>query len=390
MTVCHLFSGDLWAGAEVVIFNLLGALQHDPGLRVLAVSLNEGVLTQRLRTAGITTHVIAESRHSLVGLARQIARLLRGRRVSILHAHRYKENALGWLVAKALGIPELITTVHGVSEASSDRGLERWVAPARRALDYALLKRAFSAVVAVSDDMKRVLVGRYGFRASQVAVIRNGGRFPARTPARVAPVGSFHIGTVSRLVPVKGLDLFLDIASAVRREIPAARFSILGDGPLRRDLVRRAAELRLGDGVVFLPPRPDPFEYYRSLDLYLNTSLHEGLPLSVVEAMAAGTPVISAAVGGIPEIVTHGEQGFLIHGREPGPFVERCLALLRDGALRAALGERAATTAHADLSAPSMAAAYGRLYAECAARAGAGGAVPAPTIPVTSVPEPRR
>ena len=177
------------------------------------------------------------------------------------------------------------------------------------------------------------------------------------------------IGWVGRLVPIKGLDLFLDVAAVLRRHTPAVRFSILGDGPLRGELGRQAARLGLTDCIEFVAPRPDPFGYYGSLDLYLNTSVHEGLPLSIVEAMACGTPVVSAAVGGIPEIVTHGEHGFLVQGRDPARFAERCLALMRDNRLRRTMGGDAAAAARSGLSAEAMARQYRGLYEECGMRA---------------------
>jgi glycosyltransferase involved in cell wall biosynthesis len=179
---------------------------------------------------------------------------------------------------------------------------------------------------------------------------------------------------VGRLVPIKGLDVFLEVAAILRRETGAVRFSILGDGPLRDELARHARDLGLHECLQFLAPRPDPFGYYRSLDLYLNTSVHEGLPLSVVEAMACGKPVVSAAVGGIPEIVTDGEDGFLVGGRDPARFAERCRALMRDPRLWTSMGERAAAAARSRLSAEVMAEAYRQLYEECRGRRRAGAA----------------
>jgi glycosyltransferase involved in cell wall biosynthesis len=368
LTVCHVFSGDLWAGAEVVIFNLLSSLRQDPGLRVVAVSLNEGALTERLREAGVTTHVIPESRHHALGIVRRAAQLLKHEGVTVLHAHRYKENLLAWLLAQRLGVREIVTTIHGLPESPENRGRAVQAVGWLRRLDLLVVSKLFSMAVAVSDEMKRALIGRYGFREDRVRVIRNGGRFPAVTPAEKSNTGGFHIGTVGRLVPIKGLDLFLEVAAVLRRQMPAVRFSILGDGPLRDELGRQASRLGLADCVEFVAPRPDPFGYYRSLDLYLNTSVHEGLPLSVVEAMACGTPVVSAAVGGIPEIVTHGEHGFLVQGRDPGRFAERCLTLMRDSRLRRSMGEDAATAARSGLSAEAMARQYRRLYEECAMR----------------------
>jgi glycosyltransferase involved in cell wall biosynthesis len=158
------------------------------------------------------------------------------------------------------------------------------------------------------------------------------------------------------------------VAAAVRREFPLVRFSVLGDGPLREALSRQASSLKLDDCLDFLAPRPDPIPYYRTLDMYLNTSLHEGIPLSVIEAMACGTPVVSSAVGGIPEIITHGEDGFLVEGRAADRFADHCLGLIRDAGLRTAMGERASARARSHFSASAMADAYRDLYDECAAR----------------------
>jgi glycosyltransferase involved in cell wall biosynthesis len=368
LTVCHVFSGDLWAGAEAVIFNLLSSLTQDAGLQVVALALNEGLPTARLRKAGITTYVVPETRHSLPGIVHRAASLLKGHRVAILHSHRYKENVLAWLLARRLGIPELVTTVHGLPEAPGNRGDEVQAAGWKRRLDYFVVRNAFSAAVAVSDEMKRTLVGRYGFPEQLVRVIHNGSRFPGVTASTTTRHGVFHVGSVGRLVPIKGFELFLEVAAAVRRQIPAVRFSILGDGSLREELKRRAAVLGLADCLEFVAPREDPGEYYRSLDLYLATSVHEGLPLSIVEAMGWGKPIVSAAVGGIPEIVRHGEQGFLVEGRDPERFARWCVALMRDDGLRYAMGERAQAWARARLSTEAMASAYRRLYAECESR----------------------
>jgi glycosyltransferase involved in cell wall biosynthesis/protein-tyrosine-phosphatase len=368
LTVCHVFSGDLWAGAEVVIFNLLSSLNGRADLRVLALSLNEGVLTERLRAAGVTTHVIPERRHSLIGILWRATKLLRNTGVSVIHSHGYKQNVLACLLARSLGVPEVVATLHGLPEPATNAAWERWVMRWRARLDYFMVRTFFSFVVAVSEDMRKALVGRCGFRPEQVRLIRNGGRFPPMKSGPASGRGHFHIGTVGRMVPIKGLDLFLQVAAVVKHENHSVRFSILGDGPLRDELARRAEELKVSDCLEFMRPRPDPFPYYASLDVYLNTSLHEGLPLSVVEAMACGKPIVSAAVGGIPEIVAHGEHGFLVEGRDPVRFAELCLRLIRDEQLRVQMGGRAEAVAHAQLSATAMSEAYRVVYDECGDR----------------------
>src|SRR5207249_4798342 len=268
--------------------------------------------------------VIPEATPSAPSILFKAFRLFRHRRLDIIHSHRYKEHLLALLLARSLGVRRLIATLHGLSEMPTARF------PRRPALDCAILKRYFTRVVAVSGDVGRTLTGTYRFNPNQVDVISNG--VPVPGPASGPPLHSdrgVHIGTVGRLVPVKDFNLFLEMAAAIRRHTGNVRFSILGDGPLRSALSRTVRDLNLEDCVDLLAPRPDPVCYYRSLDIYVNTSRDEGLPLSVLEAMACATPVVAPMVGGIPEIISDGVQGFLVRSRCPTEFAGSCLALIK-------------------------------------------------------------
>jgi len=117
-TIMHVFSGDLWAGAEKMIYTLLSGLSRDKNLRIIAVAFNEGTLTQRLRQSGIETLIIDESTHGFFGILTMALALLRGRCVQLVHAHGYKANLLVWLLARFLGIGRLVSTVHSLSETA--------------------------------------------------------------------------------------------------------------------------------------------------------------------------------------------------------------------------------------------------------------------------------
>jgi glycosyltransferase involved in cell wall biosynthesis len=370
-TILYVVSGDLWAGAEVAIFNLLNRLRHHLELRLVALALNEGTLTQRLRSIGVETHVISESGSSFAKLALSAYGLLKDRSIDIIHSHRYKENLLACLLARPLRARSLVSTVHGLSEPSAHDA----PAPARprlkTRLDYFLLRRRFDRVVAVSAEMKRVLERSHGFPDARVAIIHNGIPLPAAAPRGTLRSARLHIGSVGRLEPVKRFDLFLAVAARIRTEINDVRFSILGDGPQRKELVARARALKLDDCIEFRPASPDPVQYYRSLDLYLNTSLHEGLPLSILEAMACATPVVAPRVGGIPEIVSDGAEGLLVESSDPQDFTRSCLSVLTNSWLRSAMGERARRTVAAHFRDTQMAEAYGDLYLELFERSAA-------------------
>jgi glycosyltransferase involved in cell wall biosynthesis len=358
-TILHVFSGDLWAGAEVAIFNLLNRLRDGADSRHVALALNEGVLTNRLRRLGIETHVIPEATASFAGICRSAHRLLEGRTIDIVHSHRYKENLLAAAIGASLGIPRLVSTIHGRPErrGSARTRIAAW-------LDDLVLRRRFDRVVAVSADMKQILTGQRRFTASRVAVIRNGVPVPALAARPAGSTAVLQVGSVGRLVPVKRFDLFLEVAARIRRATGGVRFSLLGDGPLRPDLLARAAALDLDGCFALLPPRPDPLAYYQSLDVYLNTSLHEGLPLSVLEAMACGTPVVAARVGGMPEVVGDGVSGLLIDDSAPESFANACLRLLAAADLRSAMGQQGRRRVEAEFSDTQMADAYRQLYLE--------------------------
>jgi glycosyltransferase involved in cell wall biosynthesis len=363
MTVLHLFSGDLWAGAEVMILNLLTELKNDPRMEIFALSLNEGILTERLRKAGIETDVISEADHPLPKIWLKAVRLCRGRRIALIHSHRYKENILALLLAKSIGTKQLVSTLHGLSETPTMAGMQEVSSDLKTKVDYFLLKRFFSRVVAVSEEMKNVLVGKYHFRPERISVIRNGVPIPSLGSSSVPPMGGpIHIGTVGRMVAVKDYTLFLDVAAELRRQTSNVRFSILGEGPLKEQLIQKALDLKINDAVAFLSPRSDPFPFYRSLDIFVNTSFHEGIPLSILEAMACRKPIVAPKVGGIPEIVEQGRSGFLVEERETKAFVQPLLMLIQDRPLRERMGESGLKRVQADFSGSTMAEEYQKIY----------------------------
>jgi glycosyltransferase involved in cell wall biosynthesis len=363
MTALAVFSGDLWAGAEVMICTLLTELHRAGRIPVVALSLNEGTLTERLRAAAIETHVIPEHRYAFPRILLQALRLLRGRPVSVIHSHRYKENALATALAAILRPRRLLATVHGLPEPPPAR--RRLPDPAVR-LNTALLRRRFSHVVAVSHDIRRRLTGDFGLTPERVSVIHNGLRLPPPSAAPADAGGGcrgLHVGSVGRLVPVKDFPLFLETAARIRARHHGVRFSILGDGPARGELLRKAIALGLSNCFQILPPMADPLPYYRTLDVYLNTSRHEGIPMSILEAMSCGVPVVAPAVGGIPEVLSHGVDGLLIGSRAAQDYADTCLALMGEDERRCALGRRAQETVAERFSAAAMAARYLELYA---------------------------
>lgn len=363
LTVLQICSGDLWAGAEVMAYRLACRLAEIPDVRVVALILNEGTLAGKLREQGIETRVIPERGENLPTIVWEAYRAFHGRPPDLIHTHRYKEDLVGFLLAKLMGVKCLVATVHGLPELPRSGRAGGRPVPWKVRFDHFLLRFAFRTVVAVSEEMQEALVGGWGLPPERITVIHNGIELPPDTGTGPWSAGRpFRIGTVGRFVPVKDFDLFLETAALVARRSPAVRFSLLGGGPLLEALRGKAAQLGISHLVDFMAPVSDPLPYYRSLDLYLCTSHHEGIPLSVLEAMACGKPVVASRVGGIPEIVTGEAEGQLVPTRRPDDYADACLALIADPDRRGTMGRAARERVRSRFSDVMMAGSYVELY----------------------------
>ncbi|HEX7124288.1 MAG TPA: glycosyltransferase [Thermodesulfobacteriota bacterium] len=371
MRVVHIASGDLWAGAEVQVFTLLDFLRRDPALDVHAVVLNDRELARRLREADVPVTVIDETRLGAVAILGRLVRTLRRLRPDVVHTHRYKENILGGLAAAAAGVPAAVCTVHGLTERYT--GFARLKMDLYTALDHAVIRGRRQTVVAVSADMARRLAPRIG---PSICLIPNGIRLPEAVPADrprwpAGTPGGVVLGTAARLVPVKGLDILLEAVRLLSDAVPDVRLLVVGDGPLRAPLEARAAALGLAGRTWFVGHRPDVPRWLAAMDVFVLPSLAEGLPMSLLEAMAGGRPVVASRVGGVPEVVRDGIEGRLVPPGDPRALADACLALATDADARAALGaaarRRVAEAFTIDATGPRYVALYRRLASTRAA-----------------------
>ncbi len=336
-SVCHVISGDLWAGAEAQAAALLKALARRPELDLRAILLNEGELARRLRDSGIEVRVIPESGHGFFQILNEAAEFLRARPVEILHSHRYKENVLAALLARRCGIPHLVCTRHGAPEPF--QGWRHLKHGAVQVLDRLTARFAADRIISVSQELRDRLIRH--LPAEKVVTITNG----IDTDQVVSSLSKSEakrrlglheavkvVGYVGRLVPVKRLDIFLRAAKQLAAADPTVRFVIAGDGPEEERLLALTHELDLDDRVRFLGYRARVYDVMLAFDVFILCSDHEGLPISLLEAMYLGVPVIARLVGGIPEVVQNGVTGILLNAPDPACLADACRSLLaQDG-----------------------------------------------------------
>lgn len=367
MKVCHLASGDLWAGAEVVLADLLAGIKTFSDVQITAILLNHGVLEEHLRAYGIPVTVIEESAHTHLGALRELSRVLKGENIDILHTHRYKEHIFGAILARRCGIRHLVCTVHGMPEPFA--GYKRMKARLYHTLERLVFRARSSAVVAVSHD----IAGQLKRKVSRVQVItiHNGIRL-ARTDLQPHPqdpiladwssTNAFVIGTASRLTPVKALHLLLEAFEIVSRRFPDCRLAILGDGACRQELEERALRLGIDDKVTFFGFRKEIVHYLSRFSIFVLSSLHEGIPIALLEAMSLGVPVVVTNVGGNPEVVIHEESGLLVRPQDVDALAAAIARLYEDKSLRARLAANGKRRVEECFSQKNMATKTAELY----------------------------
>ncbi|MEK7327186.1 MAG: glycosyltransferase family 4 protein, partial [Chloroflexota bacterium] len=284
------------------------------------ISAGEGDMSDLAR--GLNWQVIPEMGRELAPLSDAVTllklwRLMRQYRPHIVHTHTAKAGAVGRLAARLAGVPIVAHTFHGHTFSG-------YWGPIRSRLTVAAeqgLARLADRLIAVSDRVRDDLIKFRIAPPDKIITIPLGldlAPFATQTRRDDNPT----IGIVGRLVPIKNHALFLRMARQLIADGFAGKFMIVGDGPpgLRTELEREAADL--GDRVIFTGWRRDLPQVYSELSVVVNTSLNEGTPVALIEAMAAGVPVVATAVGGVPDVVRHGQTGWLVSNGDPARLAE--------------------------------------------------------------------
>ncbi|RIL04734.1 hypothetical protein DCC79_16495 [bacterium] len=285
---------------------------------------------QAARDAGLDAGQVIDPGPFSLGVVRRVARRIGASGADVLHTHDYKTNILGGLAARRpdRSLP-WVATVH--LHTDTTRRLRVY-----RTLDLFLLRLA-DRVVTVSRDQCHMLLRR-GVDRRRIALIPtviDSGAFAARMGDAAAsrsalglPGDAAVITLIGRLTPQKGVEDLLDAARLVCDARPEARFLIAGHGPLREDLEARAAGLGLNGAVRFLGYCADIPPLLAASDIVVLPSRAEGLPLVLLEALAAGRPVVASRVGGIPDVVRDNETGLLVPPNAPDRVADGLLDLL--------------------------------------------------------------
>jgi glycosyltransferase involved in cell wall biosynthesis len=318
----------IWAlglgGAEQVVIRLAAGLDRTRFAPLVCCLDEPGAFAPQAERAGL--EVVALGKRGPVD-ARIIGRLqglLRRRRIDVVHTHLWGADLWGRFAARRAGTPVVVTTAHNVDSWKRwhHLALDRWLAAGTR-------------LVAVSHEVRAFYEER-GVGRGRWQVIYNGvGELPT-SPRDRRPLSALGIAgqdpvaaLVGRLVPAKAPGVFLEAVQRAALALPSLRAIVVGDGPLRPQLEQRARQLGLGGRVVFAGLRHDVADLLAGVDVLAFSSEREGLSMAMLEAMAAGVPVVATRVGGTPELIETGVTGILVPPGEPQALADGLLTVLR-------------------------------------------------------------
>jgi glycosyltransferase involved in cell wall biosynthesis len=367
--VCHLISGDLWAGPEVQVYSLLVSLKTVPYLDISVIVLNEGKLAEKLRRSDFRLRVIEESKHTFFKIFNLIKKELKDKEIDILHTHRYKENVLGGMLKKRCKIKRLVQTVHGLSEPFT--GIKNLKINLYSKLNQHFTNNYFDKVLTVSFDMQdklsaiitpeKLITIHNAINTANLKV--NKAEFEVRQEFGIEK-GCAIIGSVGRMVPIKGYDIFLRAAELILKVNPEVNFILAGDGPLKLKLESIARNMGLNSAVRFAGFRSDILETINCFDIFVVSSYYEGIPIALLQAMALKKAIVATGVGGVNEIIENGTSGFLVESGNADEIASACITFLNNTGIRKKMGAEARKRVEEEFSVEIQKERILRLYNE--------------------------
>jgi glycosyltransferase involved in cell wall biosynthesis len=329
----HIDTARSWRGGQnQVLVTLMGlrALGH----RTLLVAHPAGELLQRAKE-GLDFIPLAPKTEMDLSAAWRLSRLIKQLKPAIVHAHDPHGVAMAGMalsMSTQLAKPPLVASRRVDFHLKGNR-MSRWK------------YRQVDCFICASEAIRQMLVAD-GVPPERAVTVHEGidlDRVDAAPPAKLheelwlphhAPV----VGNVAALVPHKGHRHLIEAAAAVVRQVPDTRFVIAGDGELRQGLERQIREHHLEKHVLLAGFRPDVLSLHKAFDVFVMSSVTEGLGTSLLDAMACGKPIVATSTGGIPEVVIDGQTGILVPPRDHDAMAAAIVKLLKDPQLRARMG----------------------------------------------------
>lgn len=353
MKVLQVIPSFRMAGAEIMCENLCYTLKKC-GCDVVAVSFysERTAITSRIEQAGIRLIYLDKKLGLDISVYQKLFKLLKKEKPDIIHTH-IGASRYALPVAFLCGIPVKIHTVHSVAQQEQEK--------AGKIINNFLFKHCSVVPVALSEEVKKTVEEVYGLSEQKIPVVFNGiDLSKCQIKMNYAKKETFKILHIGRFMDVKNHALILKSFAEFAEKHPDARLQLIGDGELRKEMEQLAAELGVAKEVQFAGIQSKVYPWLHDADVFILPSKYEGVPMTLIEAMGTGLPIIASAVGGISDMLKDGESALLIQPtqQELEFALER---IYKDEVLRRSLGE-SALKASKKFSSREMARKYMELY----------------------------
>ncbi|MFH1678491.1 MAG: glycosyltransferase [Candidatus Omnitrophota bacterium] len=347
-------------GLESLVVELVRRMRHNYQFLICCLD-SYGELSKEAEELGAGIKLLKRKPGIDLLLPFRLAKLMSKEGVSIVHTHNLSSLFYGSLAGKIAGIPVILSTQHGRKDKGTRKS--RWADRLAACMN--------NKVIAVSQDTADWLRDYYGIHSSKIEVIYNGIDIKqyakqddidkVRKLLKIEP-GTSIVGTVARLSPEKDQITLLNAFSQVLKRINKVKLLIAGDGVLGDKLREYAERLGLSDNVLFLGYRKDIPSLLSMVDVFVLSSLREGVSLTLLEAMAADTPIVATDVGGNSEVVIEGETGFLTPAKSPDKMADAIIKILSEKELAGRMAEAGQRRVEEIFDIEQMVKKYDELY----------------------------
>lgn len=333
-------------GMERTLLSLLPRLDKNKYKVFVCCLYRKDVLAEEMEKLGIPVFCLNMKAKLdlnlkyLTGIVKLIS-LIRKNNIKIVHAHIYKASTPGRIAAILAGVPIVILHKHNLSFKENEIRMDRF------------LSKFTDKIIAVSESVRDSYIREVGVPQQKVTVIYNGidiESFDKKVNvAKIRkelgiPSNYKVIGTVGRLKKVKGHIYFLKAAQIIKKEAKNIKFLIVGGGSLLKKLKEQCSRLGLMNDVIFTREQKDINKFLSIMDIFVLSSLSEGFGVSILEAMAETKPVVVTSVGGAPEIIKDGINGFLVPPRSENLMAEKVLSILNNKETASKIAQKARET----------------------------------------------
>jgi len=351
MKICHTVYSLEMGGAEVLVA-LLCRLQRENGHQVSICSYSKlGLIGEELRAEGFEIYVPGEA-HPLRTMFRYL-QYFRRTKPDVVHCHNPAPTLHAAWSAKLAGVPRVITTRHSLVSPPYDRAEE---------LKFAVSSYACKWIAGVCESTCINLRGAPLAHRKRIVCVYNGVSTVPEVAEALPAKSGFTLVFIGRLAAVKDLATMLRALAIAVQRIPELNLWIIGDGPERHHLEELAGQLGLAENVRFWGQKMDTARFFRAADLFIMSSVSEGVPMSLLQAMSIGLPAVLTDVGGMGEVLRLSGSGLLSAVGDAAAMAEAIVQLAGAPALRIRLAERGLDAYHRYFTLICMDAAYMRLY----------------------------